>query len=184
MKHSYPSISVSQFFEDMVNEGNVRPEADPMTVSDPSMPDLREIPDVDINDLFGAKKAPKKVVAEAKEPSKDLKQEMLELMVEFKQVVQKANKLFSEMTTVGMGIVGMGGMGPKKRKEPAKGRQLITHPENAFRSLDFLQGQEPAGGPESPEARDERKAKEAARSLSARKDQAVRNALKRIRRSK
>jgi len=184
MKHSYPSISVSQFFEDMINEGNVRPEADPMTVSDASMPDLREIPDVDLSNLFGAKKAPKKVVAEAKEPSKDLNQEMLELMIEFKQVVQKANKLFSEMTTVGMGIVGMGGMGPKKRREPAKGRQLITHPENAFRSLDFLQGQEPAGGPESPEARDKRKAEEEDRSLSAKKDLAVKNALRRIRASR
>ena len=124
MKHSYPSISVSQFFEDMVNEGNVRPEADPMTVSDPSMPDLREVPDVDINNLFGAPKAPKKVVAEAKEPSKDLKQEMLELMVEFKQVVQKANKLFSEMTTVGMLGVNLAGPAKKSRdcfkKEEAK----------------------------------------------------------------
>ena len=124
MKHSYPSISVSQFFEDMVNEGNVRPEADPMTVSDPSMPDLREVPDVDINNLFGASKAPKKVVAEAKEPSKDLKQEMLELMSEFKQVVQKANKLFSEMTTVGMLGVNLAGPAKKSRdcfkKEEAK----------------------------------------------------------------
>ena len=124
MKHSYPSISVSQFFEDMVNEGNVRPEADPMTVSDPSMPDLREVPDVDINNLFGAPKAPKKVVAEAKEPSKDLKQEMLELMSEFKQVVQKANKLFSEMTTVGMLGVNLAGPAKKSRdcfkKEEAK----------------------------------------------------------------
>ena len=115
MKHSYPSISVSQFFEDMVNEGNVRPEADPMSVSDPSMPDLREIPDVDINDLFGAKKAPRKVVAEAKESSKDLKQEMLELMSEFKQVVQKANKLFSEMTTVG--ALGVNLAGPAKKSK-------------------------------------------------------------------
>jgi hypothetical protein len=124
MKHSYPSISVSQFFEDMVNEGNVRSEADPMTVSDPSMPDLREIPDVDLNNLFGAKKAPKKVVAEARESSKDLKQEMLELMSEFKQVVQKANKLFSEMTTVGMLGVNLAGPAKKSRdcfkKEEAK----------------------------------------------------------------
>lgn len=124
MKHSYPSISVSQFFEDMVNEGNVRPEADPMTVSDPSMPDLREIPDVDLSNLFGAKKAPKKVVAEARESSKDLKQEMLELMSEFKQVVQKANKLFSEMTTVGMLGVNLAGPAKKSRdcfkKEEAK----------------------------------------------------------------
>ena len=124
MKHSYPSISVSQFFEDMVNEGNVRPEADPMTVSDPSMPDLREVPDVDLNDIFGANKAPKKVVAEAKEPSKDLKQEMLELMSEFKQVVQKANKLFSEMTTVGMLGVNLAGSAKKAKdcfkKEEAK----------------------------------------------------------------
>jgi len=115
MKHSYPSISVSQFFENMVNEGNVRPETDPMTVSDPSMPDLREIPDVNLNDLFGAPKAPKKVVAEAKESSKDLKQEMLELMSEFKQVVQKANKLFSEMTTVGM--LGVNLAGPAKKSK-------------------------------------------------------------------
>ena len=124
MKHSYPSISVSQFFENMVNEGNVRSEADPMTVSDPSMPDLREIPDVDLNNLFGAPKAPKKVVAEAKEPSKDLKQEMLELMSEFKQVVQKANKLFSEMTTVGTLGGGFAGSAKKSRdcfkKEEAK----------------------------------------------------------------
>ena len=124
MKHSYPSISVSQFFEDMVNEGNVRPEADPMTVSDPSMPDLREIPDVDLGNLFGAPKAPKKVVAEARESSKDLKQEMLELMSEFKQVVQKANKLFSEMTTVGMLGVNLAGPAKKSRdcfkKEEAK----------------------------------------------------------------
>jgi hypothetical protein len=124
MKHSYPSISVSQFFESMVNEGNVRPEADPMIVSDPSMPDLREVPDVDLNDLFGASKAPKQIVAEAKEPSKDLKQEMLELMSEFKQVVQKANKLFSEMTTVGMLGVNLAGSAKKSKdcfkKEEAK----------------------------------------------------------------
>ena len=126
MKHSYPSISVSQFFEDMINEGNVRPEADPMTVSDASMPDLREIPDVDLSNLFGAKKAPKKVVAEARESSKDLKQEMLELMSEFKQVVQKANKLFSEMTTVGMLGVNLAGSAKKskdcfKREEAKNG---------------------------------------------------------------
>jgi len=124
MNHSYPSISVSKFFEDMLNEGKVRPEASPMTASDPSMPDLREIPDVDINDLFGAPKAPKKVVAEAKESSKDLKQEMLELMVEFKQVVQKANKLFSEMTTVGSLGMHLGNPDNKSRdcskKEEAK----------------------------------------------------------------
>ena len=128
MKHSYPSISVSQFFEDMVNEGNVRPEADPISASDPSMPDLREIPDVDLGNLFGAPKAPKKVVAEAKESSKDLKQEMLELMMEFKQVVQKANKLFSEMTagTTTAGMVGVNLAGPAKKsrdcfkKEEAK----------------------------------------------------------------
>ena len=128
MKHSYPSISVSQFFEDMINEGNVRPEADPISASDPSMPDLREIPDVDLGNLFGAPKAPKKVVAEAKESSKDLKQEMLELMMEFKQVVQKANKLFSEMTagttSTGMLVGGFAGSAKKSRdcfkKEEAK----------------------------------------------------------------
>jgi len=119
MKHDYPSISVSQFFEDMVNEGNVRPEAVPMTASDPSMPDLREIPDVDINDIFGAKKAPQKVVVEAKEPTKDLKQEMLDLMVEFKQVVQKANKLFTEMTTgtTTAGMLGVNLAGPAKKSK-------------------------------------------------------------------
>jgi len=112
----------------MVNEGNVRPEADPISASDPSMPDLREIPDVDLGNLFGAPKAPKKVVAEAKESSKDLKQEMLELMMEFKQVVQKANKLFSEMTagTTTAGMVGVNLAGPAKKsrdcfkKEEAK----------------------------------------------------------------
>lgn len=129
MKHDYPSISVSRFFEDMVNEGNVTPEASPMTASDPSMPDLREVPDVDVNDLFGAPKQ-KKVVTEAKAPQKDLKQEMLELMVEFKQVVQKANKLFSEMavtagaTTAGMIAPKLGGSDKKSRgcfkKEEAK----------------------------------------------------------------
>jgi len=123
MNHSYPSISVSQFFEDMVNEGNVRPETDPITVSDPSMPDLREIPDVDLGNLFGAPKAPKKVVAEAKEQSKDMKQEMLELMMEFKQVVQKANKLFAEMTagTTTVGMLGVNLAGPtNKAKSPKK----------------------------------------------------------------
>ena len=123
MKHDYPSISVSQFFEDMVNEGNVTPEASPMTASDPSMPDLREVPEVDVNDLFGAPKQ-KKVVTEAKAPQKDLKQEMLELMSEFKQVVQKANKLFSEMTSVGMLGVNMAGSKSKdcfKREEAKNG---------------------------------------------------------------
>lgn len=116
MKHDYPSISVSQFFEDMVNEGNIRPEASPMTASDPSMPDLREVGEVDVNAFFGKPSAPKKqVVTEAKAPSKDLKQEMLELMSEFKQVVQKANKLFSEMTTVGMLGVNMAGPTKKSR---------------------------------------------------------------------
>lgn len=128
MKHSYPSISVSQFFEDMLNEGKVRPEADPITVSDPSMPDLREIPDVDISNLFGAPKAPKKVVAEAKEQSKDLKQEMLELMMEFKQVVQKANKLFAEMTTgtTTAGMLGVNLAGPtNKTKSPKKPMKIL-----------------------------------------------------------
>ena len=45
----------------MINEGNVRPEADPISASDPSMPDLREIPDVDLGNLFGAPKAPRKL---------------------------------------------------------------------------------------------------------------------------
>lgn len=125
MKHDYPSISVSRFFEDMVNEGNVTPEASPMTASDPSMPDLREVPDVDVNDLFGAPKQ-KKVVTEAKAPQKDLKQEMLELMVEFKQVVQKANKLFSEMTTVGM--LGVNMAGPTKKPKKAKPLIPSEHP--------------------------------------------------------
>jgi len=114
MKHDYPSISVSQFFENMVNEGNITPEASPMTASDPSIPDLREVPEVDINDLFGTPKQ-KKVVTEVKAPQKDLKQEMLDLMVEFKQVVQKANKLFSEMTTVGM--LGVNLAGPAKKSK-------------------------------------------------------------------
>jgi len=119
MKSSYPSISVSQFFEDMINEGNVRSEAVPMAASDPSMPDLRDVPDVDLNDFFGSQKATKKVVTEAKEPSKDLKQEMLELMVEFKQVVQKANKLFSEMTagTTTAGMLGVNLAGPAKKSK-------------------------------------------------------------------
>ena len=116
MKHDYPSISVSQFFEDMVNEGNIIPEASPMTASDPSMPDLREVDEIDVNSFFGKPSAPKKqVVTEAKTPSKDLKQEMLDLMVEFKQVVQKANKLFSEMTTVGM--LGVNLAGPAKKSK-------------------------------------------------------------------
>jgi len=128
MKHSYPSISVSQFFEDMVNEGNARPEADPITVSDPSMPDLREIPDVDLGNLFGAPKAPKKVVDEARESSKELKQEMLELMMEFKQVVQKANKLFAEMTagTTTAGMLGVNLAGPiNKTKSPKKPMKIL-----------------------------------------------------------
>ena len=131
MKHDYPSISVSQFFEDMVNEGNVTPEASPMTASDPSMPDLREVDEVDVNSFFGKPSAPKKqVVTESKASSKDLKQEMLELMVEFKQVVQKANKLFSEMavtagsTTAGMFAPTFDGSTKKSRdcfkKEEAK----------------------------------------------------------------
>lgn len=114
MKHDYPSISVSKFFEDMVNEGNIRPEASPMTASDPSMPDLREVSEVDVNSFFGKPSAPKKqVVTEAKAPSKDLKQEMIDLMNEFKGVVQKANKLFTEMTTCGM--LGMNLAGPSKK---------------------------------------------------------------------
>lgn len=120
MKHDYPSISVSQFFEDMVNEGNVRPEADPMTASDPSMPDLREIEDVDVNTFFGKPSAPKKqVVTEAKTPVKDLKQEMIELMSEFKQVVQKANKLFTEMTagTTTAGMLGVNLAGSAKKSK-------------------------------------------------------------------
>jgi len=118
MKHDYPSISVSQFFEDMVNEGNVTPEASPMTASDPSMPDLREVDEVDINDLFGTPKQ-KKVVTEAKAPQKDLKQEMLDLMVEFKQVVQKANKLFTEMTagTTTAGMLGVNLAGSAKKSK-------------------------------------------------------------------
>ena len=123
MKHDYPSISVSKFFEDMINEGNVTPEASPMTASDPSMPDLREVPEVDINNLFGVPKQ-KKVVTEAKAPQKDLKQEMLELMSEFKEVVQKANKLFSEMTagTTTAGMIGVNLAGPAKKaaKKPVK----------------------------------------------------------------
>ena len=116
MKHDNPSISVSKFFEDMVNEGNVTPEASPMTASDPSMPDLREVDEIDVNSFFGKPSAPKKqIVTEAKAPSKDLKQEMLDLMVEFKQVVQKANKLFSEMTTVGM--LGVNLAGPAKKSK-------------------------------------------------------------------
>ena len=127
MKHDYPSISVSKFFEDMVNEGNVRPEADPMTASDPSMPDLREVDQIDVNSFFGKPSAPKKqVVTEAKAPSKDLKQEMLDLMVEFKGVVQKANRLFSEMTTAGMLGTNMAGTSKKskdcfKREEAKNG---------------------------------------------------------------
>lgn len=120
MKYDYPSISVSKFFEDMVNEGNVRPEADPITVSDPSIPDLREVEDVDVNAFFGKPSAPKKqVVTEAKAPTKDLKQEMLELMSEFKQVVQKANKLFTEMTagTTTAGMLGMNLAGSAKKSK-------------------------------------------------------------------
>ena len=118
MKHDYPSISVSKFFEDMVNEGNIRPEASPMTASDPSMPDLREVSEVDVNSFFGKPSAPKKqVVTEAKAPSKDLKQEMIDLMNEFKGVVQKANKLFTEMTTCGM--LGMNLAGPSKKTKDA-----------------------------------------------------------------
>jgi len=135
MKHSYPSISVSQFFEDMVNEGNVRSEANPVTVSDPSMPDLREIPDVDISNLFGAPKAPKKIVAESKESSKDLKQEMLELMVEFKQVVQKANKLFSEMTGTGSGSFGVNMAGPAKKSKDCFKKEET---KNGYRPLKTL----------------------------------------------
>ena len=124
MKHDYPSISVSKFFEDMVNEGNIKPEANPMTASDPSMPDLREVPEVDINDLFGAPKQ-KKVVTESKAPQKDLKQEMLDLMVEFKQVVQKANKLFSEMTTVGM--LGVNMAGPSKKSKDCFKKETVKN---------------------------------------------------------
>lgn len=125
MKHDYPSISVSQFFEDMVNEGNIRPEADPMTASDPSMPDLREVAEVDVNAFFGKPSASKKrVVTESKAPSKDLKQEMLELMSEFKEVVQKANRLFSEMTagTTTAGMIGVNLAGPSKKtaKKPVR----------------------------------------------------------------
>ena len=141
MKHDYPSISVSQFFEDMVNEGNVTPEASPMTASDPSMPDLREVSEVDVNSFFGKPSAPKsRVVTEAKAPSKDLKQEMLDLMVEFKQVVQKANKLFTEMTagttTTGMTGANFGGS-PKKPK-----RNPLFAPENP---LDDLNGKNRLG---------------------------------------
>lgn len=136
MKHDYPSISVSRFFEDMVNEGNVTPEASPMTASDPSMPDLREVAEVDINDLFGTSKQ-KKVVTEAKAPQKDLKQEMLDLMVEFKQVVQKANRLFSEMTTVGGLGVGPGDSNEKPKRKPIrvqKDKPLFA-PENPLEDL-------------------------------------------------
>ena len=126
MKHDYPSISVSQFFENMVNEGNITPEASPMTASDPSMPDLREVSEVDVNSFFGKPSAPKKqVVTEAKAPSKDLKQEMLELMVEFKQVVQKANKLFSEMTTVGM--LGVNMAGPAKKSKDCFKKETVKN---------------------------------------------------------
>ena len=52
-------------------------------------------------------------------PQKDLRQEMLELMVEFKQVVQKANKLFSEMTagTTTAGMLGVNMAGPSKKSK-------------------------------------------------------------------
>lgn len=103
---SYPSISIASLFEDMVKEGKITPgiqtPGDPL---DKNMPDLREVPPVDLEQFYG-RKNPQKVIQETKVPksNKNHKDELLELMVEFKQLVKKANTLFTEMcgaTTVG-----------------------------------------------------------------------------------
>lgn len=132
MSSSYPKISVSKFFEDMVNEGEIAPTSMDGVGADPNIPDLREVPEVSIDEFFGKKpsRQARQSISENKTitPTK-AKQELVSLMEDFAKLMRRANALLSEMsgaTTVGaIGVGPQVGLGEKPKKKEPKKRTVV-----------------------------------------------------------